>query len=121
MRGIARWGLAAALAGSFILAACEPLPQPARIELGPDETLRISRDVWVKYLEYLEKLWADSGAFVVGENGLGAGYVGCAMFSRCLQNKHYARRAINLCEKEAVKCIVFAEGATILVDYEIVD
>ena len=89
--------------------------------MAPDETLRITHTVWSQYLDYLSKLWIDDGAFVVAESGLGAAYVFCPGPLPCHRSINYVRRAIDLCEKEGVKCVLFAEGNKIVVNYEIID
>jgi hypothetical protein len=119
VRHVKRGGFGAglfALAALPLLAGC--LPQAARIELAPNEKLLISRAVWDNFLLYQQMMRAD-GAFVVNETGDGSGYVMCPYWS--CQNSNYARRAIDLCEQNGVKCVVFARGLEILVDYEIVD
>ena len=114
-----RFGIAIviALIGGALTAGCQA-PQAARIELGPDETLRISRAVWEKYIEY-SNLMVSAGAFVVSETGMGAGFSLCPGL-RC-RPQNYVRQAIHQCEEAGVKCVLFADGLKILVDFEIVD
>lgn len=113
-----RWLRKAAIAVVALASLMACLPQAARIELAPNEKLLISRAVWDDFLTYQEKMRAD-GAFVVSEDGNGSGYVICPYWS--CQNSNYARRAIDLCERNGVRCVVFAEGRDIIVDYEIVE
>lgn len=111
----------AALLGGMLLTGCELPPQPARVELGPDETLRITRAVWNEYLAYLSGVSIGHGAFVVAESGLASGYAVCPLAWTCYGSTDYVRRAIALCEKEGVKCVLFAEDSEIVVNYEIID
>lgn len=108
--------LVAILLGSVMMAGC--LPQAARIELGPDEKLQITRAVWNDFVAYKSKGLVD-GAFVVSEMGDRSGYAYCPGF-RC-RPYNYTRIAIDLCEEAGIKCVLFAKDWTILVDYEIVD
>jgi hypothetical protein len=100
-----------------LLAACQP--QMGRIDLGPDEKLQITRNVWQDFEAYKLKLGRGGGAFVVTETGTGSGYSYCPG-DRCRPGS-FTQGAIELCEKAGVKCLVFAQGTTIQVDYEIVD
>lgn len=109
--------LVAVLTSGMLLLGCQQ-PQAARVELAPDEKLQIVRAVWDEFEVYKSKLMFE-GAFVVSATGDGAGYTVCPTF-RC-QPTNYVRRAIDLCEKAGVKCVLFADGREILVDYEIVD
>lgn len=120
-RRIVNRATVSALLGGMFLTGCELPPQAARVELAQDETLRISRAVWNDFLDYKSKVLFDEGAFVVTETGLGAGYTFCPLPLRCHRSTNYVRRAINLCEKEGVKCVLFAEGSQIVVNYEIID
>jgi len=106
------------LVGAILLAACAPVPQAARIELAPDEQILISRPVWDSFVAYEDLIGYSDGVFVVSEDGNGSGYVYCPTF-RCSGN--YEREAIRLCERAGVKCVIFARGLEILVDYEIVE
>ena len=100
----------------MFLAACQP--SPARLHLTSDEKLRITRSVWDDFQTYKRNL-GGGGAFVVTENGLGSGYSYCPDV-RCRPGS-FTEHAIRLCESAGVKCVVFAQGTTILIDYEIVD
>jgi hypothetical protein len=114
--------IALAIFCSVAVAACAP-PQVGRIELGADEKLRISQNVWNEYLVYLNAMnsqFYQHGAFVVDESGLGSAYALCTS-AGCYVDDVYARRAIRSCEEAGVKCVVFSEGDEIVVDYEIVD
>lgn len=91
------------------------------MELGPDQTLRIPRAVWNEYLAYLTRVSMGHGAFVVAESGLATGYAVCPLAWTCYGSTDYVRHAIALCEKEGVKCVVFAEDSEIVVEYEIVE
>jgi hypothetical protein len=99
------------------LAACQP--QMGRVDLGPDEKLQITRSVWQDYESYKSKLGRGGGAFVVTESGTSSGYSYCPG-DHCRPGS-FTQSAIELCEKAGVKCLVFAQGTTIKVDYEIVD
>lgn len=114
-------GWAAALFGGMLMTGCELPPQAARVDLAPDETLRISRSVWDEFLDYQSKVIFDEGAFVVAETGLAAGYTLCPKPLRCHRSVNYVRRAIALCEKENIKCVLFADGRKIVANYEIID
>lgn len=105
-----------AFLSSLLLAAC--LPQAARVTLGPDEKLQITRQVWNNFLEYKAIVGWRDGAFVVSETGDGSGYAYCP--SHC-RPYNYTRRAIDLCEDAGVKCVLFANDWEIVVDYEIVE
>lgn len=114
------WGFV--LACSLLLAGCTPVPPPARVQIAPDETLLISPAVYDDYLAYLGKLnILNAGAYVVSDTGVGAGFVICdsKLPWQCYGNDYYVERALRMCEREGSKCVVFAEGAKILVDYEI--
>lgn len=100
-----------------LLAACQP--SQSRVDVGSDETLRIARAVWQDFEAYKMKLGRGGGVFVVTEDGLGSAYSYCPG-DRCRAGS-FTRRALNLCENAGMKCIVFAFGSTIKVDYEIVD
>ena len=113
--------LTIALLNGILLTGCELPPQPARVELAPDETLRISRTVWDQFLDSQDQVSFREGAFVVSESGLGAGYVFCPGPLSCHRSINYVRRAITLCEKEGVKCVLFAEGRDIVINYEVID
>jgi hypothetical protein len=104
------------IAGAAMLTACQP--PAAQVRLQPDEKLQISRAVWNEFEEYQTQV-VSAGAFVVSETGDGAGYSLCPGF-RCRPTNH-VRRAMNMCQEAGVKCVLFAEGRAILVDYEIVD
>jgi len=109
--------MAVLLIGGILLAACQP--QQSRVEVGSDETLRIARAVWDDFQAYKLKLGRGGGVFVVTEDGLGSGYSYCPG-DRCRAGS-FTERALQLCENAGMKCIVFAFGSTIKVDYEIVD
>jgi len=114
------------LLGSALLAACQQSqqalsdqqPQLARVELAPDEKLQITQAVWDDF-EIYESMLLIEGAFVVSETGDRAGYTYCPEYPCAPAN--YVRRAIDLCEAAGIKCVLFADGREILVDYEIVD
>jgi len=112
-----RLWMAVLLIGGILLAACQP--QQSRVEVGSDETLRIARAVWDDFQAYKLKLGRGGGVFVVTEDGLGSGYSYCPG-DRCRAGS-FTERALQLCENAGMKCIVFAFGSTIKVDYEIVD
>lgn len=100
-----------------LLSACQP--QVGRVELAPDEKIQIARSVWDDFQAYKSHLGRGGGAFVVTETGLGSAYSYCPA-DNCRPGS-YTQRAIQLCENAGVKCVVFAQGTTIQVDYEIVD
>lgn len=114
------------LISSLMLAACQPTrqnlsdqqPQSARVELAPDEKLQITQAVWDDF-EVYKSMFLIEGAFVVSETGDRAGYTYCPEYPCAPAN--YVRRAIDLCEAAGVRCVLFADGREILVDYEIVD
>lgn len=100
-----------------ILAACQP--QAGRISLGDDEKLQITRDVWNDFEAYKRDLGRGGGAFVVTESGLASGYSYCPG-DHCRPGS-FTQRAIEMCENAGVKCVIFARGSSIVVDYEIVE
>ena len=87
--------------------------------MAADEKIQITRGVWDEFLEYKRVLGRGGGAFVVAENGLTSGYSYCPA-DRCRPGSS-TQRAIELCEGAGMKCVVFAQGTSIKVDYEIVD
>ncbi len=99
------------------LAACQP--QEGRVHLASDEKLRITQDVWDSFNEYKRKLGRGGGVFVVTETGTGSAYSFCPG-DHCRPGS-YTKDAIGLCEQAGVKCIVFAQGVSIKVDYEIAE
>lgn len=105
------------LLGGILLAACQP--QQSRVTVGSDETLRIARHVWEDFEAYKLKLGRGGGVFVVTEDGLASGYSYCPG-DRCRPGS-FTERALRLCENAGTKCVVFAFGSTVKVDYEIVD
>jgi len=111
------FGVATVLALSAFLAACQPSQN--RVDVGNDETLRISRSVWDAFEAYKLKLGRGGGVFVVTEDGLGSGYSYCPA-DRCRPGS-FTAHALQLCQNAGEKCVVFAFGTTIKVDYEIVD
>ncbi|MBL8707941.1 MAG: hypothetical protein JNL25_01995 [Rhodospirillaceae bacterium] len=99
----------------------ETLPQPASIELEPDEMLLISEEVWSDYLDYVDLLeMAKPGAYVVSQTGLAGGYSVCAEVPHCANTEYYVRNALRLCEAEGEICIVFARDNAIVVSFEII-
>lgn len=102
---------------ALLMTACQP--QPGRIQMASDEKLQIIRSVWEAFEAYKRELGRGGGAFVVTESGLGSGYSLCP--GDYCRPGSYTHNAIQLCEQEGVKCVVFARSATIVVDYEIVD
>ena len=107
----------ALLACAAILAACQP--SQSRVDVGSDETLRIARSVWQDFDAYKLKLGRGGGVFVVTEDGLASGYSYCPA-DRCRPGS-FTQHALELCENAGAKCVVFAFGTMIKVDYEIVD
>lgn len=107
-----------AIAASALLAtACQA--QPGRVHMASDEKLQITHTVWEAFEAYKLKLGRGGGAFVVTESGLGSGYSLCP--DDYCRPGSYTHGAIRLCEQAGVKCVVFAQGTTILIDYEVVD
>ncbi|MDY0871750.1 hypothetical protein [Dongia rigui] len=106
-----------ALICGAMLAACTP--SPTRVNVANDETLRIAHSVWENFEAYKLKLGRGGGVFVVTEDGLASGYSYCPG-DRCRPGS-FTQHALQLCENAGMKCIVFAFGTTIKVDYEIVD
>ncbi|MBI2255759.1 MAG: hypothetical protein HYU58_14150 [Proteobacteria bacterium] len=111
------YGMAAAVVLGALLAACQS--SPTRVSVADDETLRIARSVWEDFEAYKLKLGRGGGVFVVTEDGLGSGYSYCPG-DRCRPGS-FTERALKLCERADMKCVIFAFGSTIKVDYEIVD
>lgn len=105
------------LIGGTLLSACQP--SPTRVNVADDETLRIARSVWENFEAYKLKLGRGGGVFVVTEDGLASGYSYCPG-DRCRPGS-FTQHALELCENAGTKCVVFAFGSTIKVDYEIVD
>lgn len=99
------------------LTACQP--QVGRTHMASDEKIQITQNVWDNFLEYKRVMGLGGGAFVVSENGLTSGYSYCPD-DRCRPGSS-TQRAIELCESAGMKCVVFAQGTSIQVDYEIVD
>lgn len=112
-----RFRISTIVALAVLAAACQP--QQGRVHVGTDEKLQITRSVWEDFEAYKLKLGRGGGAFVVTESGLGSGYSLCPA-DYCRPGS-YTHGAIELCEKAGVKCVVFAQGTTIKVEYEIVD
>lgn len=102
---------------ALLLAACQP--QAGRVHMASDEKIQITQGVWNDFLEYKRVMGPGGGAFVVSESGLASAYSYCPAV-RCRPGSS-THRAIGLCENAGVKCVVFAQGTTIMVDYEIVD
>lgn len=100
-----------------LLVACQP--QVGRATLAPGKKLQITRSVWSDFENYKTKLGRGGGAFVVEESGTVSGYSYCPG-DRCRPGS-YTQHAIELCENAGVKCLVFAQGRSIQVPYEIVD
>lgn len=100
-----------------LLVACQP--QVGRATLEPGKTLKITRSVWSDFEAYKRELGRGGGAFVVTEDGAGSGYSYCPG-DRCRPGS-YTQHAIQLCENAGVKCLVFAQGRSILVPYEVAD
>jgi hypothetical protein len=111
------FSVAAVVLLSAVLAACQPAQN--RVNVGDDETLRIARSVWEDFEAYKLKLGRGGGVFVVTEDGLASGYSYCPG-DRCRPGS-FTAHALQLCENAGMKCVVFAFGSTIKVDYEIVD
>jgi hypothetical protein len=109
--------LAAVASLALLVSACQP--QQGRVQLASDEKLQITRSVWEDFEAYKRELGRGGGAFVVTESGLGSGYSLCP--GDYCRPGSYTHNAIQLCEQAGVKCVVFARGSTIVVDYEIVD
>ena len=110
-------GVIAAVVVSALLAACQP--SQSRVDVNNDETLRIARSVWENFEAYKLKLGRGGGVFVVTEDGLASGYSYCPG-DRCRPGS-FTSHALQLCQNAGMKCVVFAFGTTIKVDYEIVD
>lgn len=100
-----------------LLGACQP--QAGRATLAPDEKLQITSAVWANYEEYLRIKGSAAGAFAVTESGTGSAYTYCPE-TKCRAGS-YTGKVIEMCESAGVKCVIFAQGSSILVDYEIVD
>lgn len=112
------WVKIAALAvASALVAACQP--QIGRVNMASDEKIQITSAVWNNFLEYKRAMGRGGGAFVVSEDGLTSGYTYCPA-DRCRPGS-MTQGAIELCEGAGVKCVVFAQGTSIKVDYEVVD
>lgn len=109
--------LSLVLLGGTLLAACQPAQN--RLSVGSDETLRISRSVWDNFEAYKLKLGRGGGVFAVTEDGLGSAYSYCPA-DRCRPGS-FTDHALRLCQDAGEKCVIFAFGSTIKVDYEIVD
>lgn len=107
------------LLGAVALMAAACQPQVGRTHLAPDEKIQIARSVWDNFEEYKRTMGRGGGAFVVSENGLSSAYAYCPA-DRCRPGS-MTQSAIELCEGAGVKCVVFAQGTSIKVDYEIVD
>ena len=102
---------------TVLLAACQP--QAGRTHLAADEKIQITRSVWDNFTEYKRVMGPGGGAFVVSESGLASAYSYCPAV-RCRPGSS-THQAISLCQNAGVKCVVFAQGNSIVVDYEIVD
>lgn len=100
-----------------MMAACQP--QVGRTHLASDEKIQISRSVWDRFEEYKRSMGRGGGAFVVAEDGLTSAYTYCPA-DRCRPGS-MTQSAIELCEGAGVKCVVFAQGTSIKVDYDVVD
>jgi hypothetical protein len=99
------------------LAGCQP--QAGRIVMAADEKIQISQSVWADFQEYKRVMGRGGGAFAVTESGLGSAYTYCPG-DHCRPGS-MSHRAIELCEGAGVKCVVFAQGTTIVVDYDVID
>ncbi|TDQ86439.1 hypothetical protein A8950_0131 [Dongia mobilis] len=99
------------------LAACQP--QHGRVHLAEDEKIQIAKGVWDSFEEYKRLMGRGGGAFAVTEDGLGSAYSYCPA-DRCLPGS-MTQSAIELCEGAGVKCVIFAQGTSIKVDYDVID
>lgn len=102
---------------ALVAAACQP--QVGRTHLASDEKIQISRSVWDRFEEYKRSMGRGGGAFVVSEDGLTSAYTYCPA-DRCRPGS-MTQGAIELCEGAGVKCVVFAQGTSIKVDYDVVE
>ena len=99
--------------------------------LAPGETLKITKEVWSDYEQYVQRgrgLSSDrSGAFGVaiigdvGTVGLSTYYYCPRQYDGCRPGKNAVSDILDECRREDVECLIFARNEDILVPYEIID
>ncbi|TDQ83274.1 hypothetical protein A8950_1560 [Dongia mobilis] len=108
-----------------ILAAMTACGTPESLSYPPGKTLKITKNVWSAYQEYLGMQGGvrKEGAFlVVLHNDVGVG----SRWSYCPPSADYCtgptiNLANDMCKQEKLKCVLFARGTTEILPYEIVD
>ena len=101
-------------------------------KLAPGEKLKITRDVWSDYEQYMKQgqgLGPDrNGAFAVAlVGGIGTAQVSqyyyCPrMYDSCGRlGSNAVSDVLDVCRRENVECLIFARNEDIQVPYEIID
>ena len=110
------------MSAAVVLFGCASTPSDLQYPAG--KTLKISKEVWSHYQEYLGTLRPQhSGVFVVllvGDVGVSSSYSYCPLDAdRCRIGE-----AVNLakqpCIEESLKCVLFARDQSIVVPYEVI-
>lgn len=100
---------------------------PDELSYPPGKTLKITKQVWSYYQDYLGTLGGSMpGVFLVamdGDVGRGARYMFCPPeFDRCSAKGGGAINETNrMCKKDQLTCVLFARDSHIVVPYEIID
>ncbi|HVO03870.1 MAG TPA: hypothetical protein VMT54_16835 [Candidatus Cybelea sp.] len=116
-------GTALAAVG-LLLGACTT-PYAGEYAKGSNKTLGVTKDVWSGYEEYVGKLTGvNKGVFVVAaikDVGLSYVYYYCPG-TKCIY-ENTAKKAMEDCKgmDPRVDCVMFAQSATILVNYKQLD
>jgi len=103
------------LVSTLVAAGCEVNSS----KLAPGQKLMVTAEVMQGYQEYLH-IKGGSDAFAVSLSGHNYAYNYCPG-QRCLGGASaFAPRAIQMCESDGEKCVLFARDAGIIVPYEVV-
>lgn len=100
---------------------------PSDLQYPPGKTLKVTRQVWSYYQEYLATLGGSTpGVFLVAMDGdvaRGARYMYCPVqYERCSAKGGGPVNETNrMCIKDHLTCVLFARNSLIQVPYEIID